>query len=212
MNILQQVIEEFDKNKQEYLSLQKNISTTVNGRCCHHKVVLLNIIQKYIPIDIYLEIGVHNGTSMSYIVNQNIKPIKCIGIDLFENTIGRYKNDKLAITKSRENIQKNNKSNSEIILIKGNSFNEETIDKVKSILDDNMVDLLFIDGDHSYNGIKNDFLKYTTIVRKNGIIIIDDYEPKYPDILKFVYDFIKLNPLFNILGVFENNELLIQKL
>jgi len=39
----------------------------------------------------YLEIGVHNGASMSYVVNQNKNSINCYGIDLFKNTFSHYK-------------------------------------------------------------------------------------------------------------------------
>ncbi len=36
------------------------------------------------------------------------------------------------------------------------------------------VDLLFIDGDHSYEGVKNDVTRFTPFLRENGILIFHD--------------------------------------
>lgn len=41
------------------------------------------------------------------------------------------------------------------------------------------IDYLHIDGDHSYNGVKNDFDLYSTIMSENGIITIHDTDEKY---------------------------------
>jgi hypothetical protein len=47
------------------------------------------------------------------------------------------------------------------------------------IRQDIMIDLLFIDGDHSYEGVKKDFELYSTILSDNGIIIIHDTDSEY---------------------------------
>jgi hypothetical protein len=39
----------------------------------------------------------------------------------------------------------------------------------------NEIDILFIDGDHSYQGVINDFLLYEELVKKGGYIVFDDY-------------------------------------
>jgi hypothetical protein len=49
------------------------------------------------------------------------------------------------------------------------SHNIETLKKIKAIFRDKKVDFLFIDADHSYEGIKNDFEMYSLLVRKGGI-------------------------------------------
>jgi hypothetical protein len=41
------------------------------------------------------------------------------------------------------------------------------------------IDLLFIDGDHSYEGVKKDFELYSKILSDNGIIIIHDTDENY---------------------------------
>ncbi len=47
------------------------------------------------------------------------------------------------------------------------------------IRQDIKIDLLFIDGDHSYEGVKKDFELYSTILSDNGIIIIHDTDSEY---------------------------------
>jgi len=41
---------------------------------------------------------------------------------------------------------------------------------VKKILAGRQVDFLFIDGDHSYEGVKKDFEMYSSLVRKGGVV------------------------------------------
>ena len=51
---------------------------------------------------------------------------------------------------------------------------------------DNKVDFLFIDADHSYEGVKKDFEMYSLLVRKGGIIAFHDIVPSgYPTVYKF---------------------------
>ena len=75
------------------------------------------------------------------------------------------------------------RQNSDISLtyIKGNSQNSETLESVKQQLgvEDvtrplEMLDILFIDGDHSYEGVKADFLTYSPLVKKDGLVVFHD--------------------------------------
>lgn len=203
---------EYTLNKRLYEECTQTIKKNIVGRSCHHKVVLLTVLRNILPIESYLEIGVHNGTSMSYIL-QNDKPLKhCIGIDLFEDTISRYSHDKLSYARTLSNLEKNNLGKTKFQLVKGNSFHTSTLVDVTEKLGRDKIDVLFIDGLHEYSGIKNDFETYSPLVKQGGLIILDDYEPKYPDILKYVGDSIQKNPAYKIVGVFENNELIIQKI
>ncbi|MFN4023839.1 MAG: class I SAM-dependent methyltransferase, partial [Hyphomonas sp.] len=48
-------------------------------------------------------------------------------------------------------------------------------------------DVLVIDGDHSYAGVKTDFENYAGLVRVGGYIIFDDYDsPDWPDVKAYV--------------------------
>ncbi|WP_202307487.1 FkbM family methyltransferase [Mesorhizobium sp. L-8-10] len=48
-------------------------------------------------------------------------------------------------------------------------------------------DVLIIDGDHSFDGVKFDFENYAPMVRPGGYILFDDYDvPEWPDIKRYV--------------------------
>jgi predicted O-methyltransferase YrrM len=205
------ILQDYNSNKVFYENLKKIINENINGRVCHNRVIILYILCKIYDIKTYVEIGVHNGASMSYVVSNDKNIKKCIGIDLFENTFGHYIKDKITQQKTSSNIEKNNKNN-QLFLIKGNSNDNKTKIKLVEKLNNNKIDLLFIDGDHSYEGVKNDFINYENFVNINGFIVLDDYCKKYPGILKFVDEYIKKNNKYEIIGVFEDNELIIKKI
>jgi predicted O-methyltransferase YrrM len=68
-----------------------------------------------------------------------------------------------------------------IYLIRGNSHDPHTIERVESILASRKLDLLFIDGDHAYKGVKADFENYSKFVRPGGIIAFHDIAPHPPE-------------------------------
>ena len=64
-----------------------------------------------------------------------------------------------------------------IVLIRGNSHSLRTLRRVKEVLGEKKIDFLFIDGDHSYEGVKRDFEMYSPLVRKGGVIALHDIVP-----------------------------------
>ncbi|MEM5874528.1 MAG: class I SAM-dependent methyltransferase [Candidatus Aenigmatarchaeota archaeon] len=64
--------------------------------------------------------------------------------------------------------------NQKIYLIRADSHKKETLNEVKQILSEKKLDFLFIDGDHSYYGVKKDFEMYGQLVRRGGIIAFHD--------------------------------------
>jgi cephalosporin hydroxylase len=62
----------------------------------------------------------------------------------------------------------------DVVQILGDSTQIEIVNKVKEVLNGKQVDFLFIDGDHSYQAIESDFLKYKDFVRKGGYIGFHD--------------------------------------
>lgn len=66
-----------------------------------------------------------------------------------------------------------------IYLIRRDSHDPHTLEEVERILGGERLDFLFIDGDHSYEGVKRDFEMYSPLVRKGGIIAFHDIVPDY---------------------------------
>jgi hypothetical protein len=49
------------------------------------------------------------------------------------------------------------------------------------VLHDIKIDLLFIDGDHSYEGVKKDFDLYTKLLSDSGLVILHDTDKRYEE-------------------------------
>ncbi len=64
-----------------------------------------------------------------------------------------------------------------LYLVRADSHNPQTKKRVNSILQDRKIDFLFIDGDHSYEGVKQDFEVFSPLVKKNGLIAFHDILP-----------------------------------
>ncbi len=61
-----------------------------------------------------------------------------------------------------------------IICLEGNSHNPAVRDQVRSLLSGALLDVLFIDGDHSYEGVRHDFAMYGPLVREDGLVVFHD--------------------------------------
>lgn len=62
-------------------------------------------------------------------------------------------------------------------VIVGDSHDDSTLQELKKRLDQagrSTIDVLFIDGDHSYEGVKKDYEMYAPLVRKGGIVAFHD--------------------------------------
>ncbi len=86
------------------------------------------------------------------------------------------------------------------------SQDKDVIDLVKNNVGE--IDILFIDGDHTYKGVINDFENYSKLVKKGGYIIFDDYndyldspyvKPAVNEIISRIYDD------YNIMGMVNNS-------
>ena len=66
-------------------------------------------------------------------------------------------------------------------LLRKDSHQKETIAEVVRIFSDNQIDFAFIDGDHTYEGVKADFQDYGPLLRPGGLIGFHDILPR-PDL------------------------------
>jgi predicted O-methyltransferase YrrM len=76
------------------------------------------------------------------------------------------------------------RANQGMHLLRCNSHAMQTYEKVQKIFGTGLVDFIFIDGDHSYDGVKRDFQLYGKLVRPGGIIGFHDIlpRPEFPEI------------------------------
>jgi len=62
----------------------------------------------------------------------------------------------------------------DIQLLAGNSHSPKMLEAVKGLVGDRGVDLLHIDGDHTYEGVKQDWEMYSPLVNQDGIVVFHD--------------------------------------
>ena len=69
-------------------------------------------------------------------------------------------------------------------VVLGDSHDPLTLETLRSVLMGRPVDVLFIDGDHTYEGVKADYEMYAPLVRDGGLIALHDIvaHPGQPDI------------------------------
>ncbi len=63
-------------------------------------------------------------------------------------------------------------------LLRCDSHDRLTLENVQSLFDNKPVDFAFIDGDHTYEGVKKDFQFYGPMVRPGGLIAFHDILPR----------------------------------
>jgi len=185
------------KHTQQSLNITQIISDQINDQTFHHHYHILydiaELYPKYYNL-VYVEIGCYAGGSACLMLQRS--NTKVISIDL-----GTPIDESIVHT----NINKLNKFNNSYNYLKGNSQTYEMVNKLKELI--NEIDILFIDGDHSYQGVINDFLLYEELVKKGGYIVFDDYnDSQYsPEVKIAVNDIIPtIIEKYNIIGTLPN--------
>ena len=96
--------------------------------------------------------------------------LKTISIDLIQGIHGGVNEEK---TLKRNNFFKELYGN-RCTFIGGNSHDLLTLNTLKEKLDGDFIDFLFIDGDHTYEGVKQDFNMYKHLVKPGGWVSFHD--------------------------------------
>ena len=136
---------------------------------------LLEIVTELKP-RVVLEIGTAGGGTLFLFTKATDPEAKIISIDLPGGPFGGgYPEWKIHLYKSFS------KGKQKIYLIRRDSHNPQTLEEVKKILSGEKVDFLFIDGDHTYEGVKKDFEMYSPLMREGGIVAFHDICPHPPE-------------------------------
>ena len=129
---------------------------------------LLSILKKE-KLKILLEIGTANGGNLFLFSKIADKNAIIVSIDLPQGPYGGgYSKIKIPLFKSYTVL------NQKLFLIRADSHKKSTQMRLNNILRKNQLDFLFIDGDHTYEGVKKDFEMYSPFVKENGIIAFHD--------------------------------------
>src|SRR6185312_10203506 len=129
---------------------------------------LLEVYEKKKPKTV-LEIGTANGGMLFLHTRLAADDALIISLDLPGGEFGGgYPEWKIPIYKRFV------KSGQRIELVRDDSHKESALMSIRKILNGRKIDYLFIDGDHTYEGVKKDFLMYGELVAPEGIIVFHD--------------------------------------
>jgi cephalosporin hydroxylase len=118
-----------------------------------------------------LEIGTQNGGTLFLLASMCAPDAELVSIDISYNRIKRYSFPRLGRKQQR------------IVCLQADSHAPATRQRVERQLADQKLDFLFIDGDHTFEGVAADFQLFAPLVRPGGIIafhdIIPDFQTRY---------------------------------
>lgn len=134
---------------------------------------LVKILQEEQP-DTLMEIGTAQGGTL-FLWTQALPSVsQFISLDLPGGRFGG------GYTKKRVELFEEF-TNEELVCIRKDSQNEETLEEIQNILGERKLDFLFIDGDHTYKGVKKDFKRYSALMADGGIIALHDIVDHGPE-------------------------------
>lgn len=113
------------------------------------------ILQKMSTLKKVIDIGIYKGGTLRLWQTISAPDAMLVGVDSHDFTGGIFAHDR------------------NVSLIFGRSDSPGVIARVKSIIGGN-VDLLFVDGEHTYEVVKSDYDNYGPLVRPGGLIMFHD--------------------------------------
>lgn len=119
--------------------------------------------------DVVVEIGTGRGGS-TYVWTRCTDASTVVSVDVDFSWLGvsplRYRN--------RPRFMRSFAEETDLRFIEADSRREDTVELVREAIDGRAIDFLFIDGDHSYEGVKRDFELYRPLVADGGLIALHD--------------------------------------
>jgi predicted O-methyltransferase YrrM len=190
------------KITQNSLDIVRQIATNV-PTFHHHYHILFDIANTFGDNKInYVEIGAYAGGSSCLMLQRLNTTVVSIDLgepiprgQVFENVIN-YKNN--------NNYYKYIQGNSQLIETKNQLI--EALSNSRVLGYTNKIDILFIDGDHSFIGVMADYVMYSDLVKVGGYIVFDDYRDDIhsPDVKKVVDSLLTNLTDYEIIGTFTN--------
>lgn len=117
----------------------------------------------------FLEIGTRNGGTFFLLCRLADPRATVISLDLPGGAFGGgYTIFQIPV------LRRMKMPDQKLCLIRDDSHKESAQIRVTQALAGTPLDLLFIDGDHSYEGVKKDFEMYSPLVRPGGIVAFHD--------------------------------------
>ncbi len=116
-----------------------------------------------------MEIGTARGGTLFFLTRLATPDATIISVDL---PAGRFGG---GYSSARRRVYRRlSRGAQRLYLFREDSHSPDILAHVKGVLAGRALDYLFIDGDHSYDGVKRDFEMYSPLVRSGGIVAFHD--------------------------------------
>jgi cephalosporin hydroxylase len=151
---------------------------------------LVNHAAQELPAEaLFIEIGVLFGGSL-LVMMQALKDAnlnrKIVAVDPLESYYGDSEDPITLLPITRDNVLRNirslNPHHDSFTLISTPSQSPQTVVSLQNI----EIGVIYIDGDHSYEGVKSDWVNYSPLVVVGGYVLIDNYHDNYDGIDRFI--------------------------
>lgn len=131
--------------------------------------ILVPEVEKLKPGQTYLEVGVDKGKSLSIARMVADKDVAVFGVDLRDDP-----------------------------KVEGTIFIHEDSPDIGNRWIDPLIDVLFIDGDHTYEGCKADIDAWYPHMAKDGVMLFHDCDATSPGVVQAVEEFVEEHKLKDV--------------
>jgi predicted O-methyltransferase YrrM len=146
---------------EELVDLRMNVQPLVASQKLEEIIPALEAIEELRPQRV-CEIGTAAGGTLYLLTRVSAPDALVVSIDRATSPHTRALRARLGRQDQR------------VVSLAGDSHSEETALQLERLLDGRPLDALFIDGDHSYEGVRSDFERYARLVRSGGIVALHD--------------------------------------
>lgn len=207
-----------EEEKTKIIDRLKYIEDVIEGSTCFEETLrpgkassfLIYNITEYFDLILnkklenYLEIGVLYGGSLCALADSGFSG-NAFGMDIYEGYYGNFnnyyvdgyeKNSETHMSIVKNNVKKIKDIN--LVLKKINSQDNFSLKQVEE-LSLPQLQVLYVDGDHTYLGAISDFRLYNNFLESGGILLMDNFEMK--GVRMAVEEIKKNHPDFEEVGV-----------
>ncbi|MDA9711246.1 class I SAM-dependent methyltransferase [Luminiphilus sp.] len=178
------------------------LATTIQDAVCRQLVV--DCLKS--PVLSVLEIGALYGVSLAILYNHASTKFESVEITCLDPFDGYYGVATDAVL-NQEITPKTFSRNMELAQVPKSDYHiiqhYSTEEAALPLAERRGFNLLVIDGDHTYEGVKFDFENYFPLLAPGGYVIFDDYNaPEWPGVQQFVDNDLQSYPGFEYLGFY----------
>lgn len=116
-----------------------------------------------------LEIGTYRGGTLFVFSQVATQDATVISLDYHFTLLG-----KMYFGFQKRVLGKFIRNGQSLVVLRKDSHRPETLASIHEALHGHQLDFLFIDGDHSYEGVRKDFEMYAPLVRSGGLVAFHD--------------------------------------